>query len=250
MSKTSISKIEKLLLQKYSEKNLAELEMAIGYTFKDKLFFVKSLSHPSLKQHHNFKLYFLTQKYDFEKLELLGDSVLGLVVIELLINEYPKLAEGTLAKFRNYLVSKKILSKIALEINLQDFIIITEGEKKSGGKTNLANLENAFEALLAAIYLEAGVEVVKIIMQKLWKKYFADMNTLVLDPKSSLQELSHIMSLGLPKYEVLEQRGPVNSPMFNVRVCLNNNIASDGFGKSKKEAEINAAKKLLTLLSN
>jgi hypothetical protein len=245
-----MSKVEKFLLNKYSEQNLNKLEELIGYKFNDKLLFVKSLSHPSLKQQHKLKLYFVNQKHEFEKLEFLGDAVLNLIVIQMLIDKYPELTEGSLAKFKNYLVSKKVLAKIALDIQLSDFLIITEGEKKSGGKTNASNLENALEALIAAVYLDSDIIVTQEIVKTLWKKYIENMNSVVLDPKSSLQELSHLMSLGVPAYEVLSQTSSDHDPLFTVRVSLSNNLHSEGTGKSKKDAEINSAKKLLTLLSN
>jgi ribonuclease III len=243
-------KVEKLLLAKYAEQNLEKLEQVIEYNFDNKLLLVKSLSHPSLKQLHDFKLYFLTQKLEFEKLEFLGDAVLNLAVAHLLIDLYPRSAEGTLAKFKNHLVSKKILSKVAIDINLANFILITEGEKKSGGKTNLSNLENALESLLGAIYLEAGMQKTSSVIAKLLNAYIKDMASTILDPKSSLQEMAHSMDLGLPVYAVTSKTGSDNQPLFEIEVSLKNAFSSTGEGKSKKEAEINAAKKLLAMLTN
>jgi len=245
-----MSKIEKLLLEKYSQQKLDKLESAIEYSFKDKLLLVKALSHPSLKQLHNFKLYFLTQKLEFEKLEFLGDAVLNLAIAHLLIDLYPRSAEGTLSKFRNHLVSKKILSKVAIDINLADYILITDGEKKSGGKTNLSNLENALEALLGAVYLEGGMQQISIVVAKLLKPCIKDMANTILDPKSSLQEMAHSMDLGVPVYNVVSKTGAENQPLFEIEVSLKSAFSSIGSGKSKKEAEINAAKKLLSMLAN
>jgi ribonuclease-3 len=245
-----MSKIEKFLLSKYKEQSLDRLERLLGYEFKNKLLFVKSMSHPSLKQKHDFKLYFSTQKHEFEKLEFLGDAVLNLITTKLLIDLYPRLTEGVLAKFKNYLVSKKVLSQISLDISLPDFLLMTDGEKKTGGQTNDRNLENALEALMAAIFLDSDLLIVTQIVKKLWHKYIEAMGDLVLDPKSSLQELAHLMSLGVPKYEVIDKIGADNNPMFTVRVSLKDNLFVEAEGKSKKEAEINSAKKLLTMLSN
>lgn len=245
-----MSKAEKLLLEKYAQQSLNKLEETINYSFKDKLLLVKALSHPSLKQLHHFKLYFLTQKLEFEKLEFLGDAALNLAVSHLLIDLYPRSAEGTLAKFKNHLVSKKTLSKAAIDIKLSNFILITDGEEKSGGKTNLSNLENALESLLGAVYLEAGMTQTRSIIEKLLEPYIQDMQNTILDPKSSLQEMAHSMDLGMPEYTIIQKTGLDNAPIFAVEVRLLNGFTASGEGHSKKEAQINAARKLLSLLAN
>ena len=180
----------------------------------------------------------------------MGDAVLNLSISHILIDLYPKSSEGTLAKFKSHLVSKKTLSKAAADINLENFILITDGEKKSGGQTNLSNLENALESLIGAIYLEAGMSKVTSVVKKLLSNYIKDMAQTILDPKSSLQEIAHSMDLGTPEYNITKKTGSDNSPIFEVEACLKNSLSSTGSGKSKKEAEINAAKKLLSMLAN
>ncbi len=242
---------ETILLEKYEQHELTKLEAMLKYDFRDRLLLIKALSHPSLKQHNSFKRYFERQKYEFEKLELLGDAVLSLVIIELLVDHYPKFGESLIAKFKNHLVSKKEIAKIASEIRLYDFWIMTDGEKKSGGSKNISNLENTLEALIGAIYLDSkDIHLIKKVIKKLWHKPIETVNLEVLDPKSSLQELSYVMDLGVPQYEIIKQEGQSNDMVFTSKVSLENGASKEGSGKSKKEAEIAAAQKLLTLLSN
>jgi ribonuclease-3 len=244
-------KTEKFLLEKYKQHELSKLETLLKYTFKDSLLLIKALSHPSLKQHDNLKKYFEKQKYEFEKLELLGDAVLGMIIVELLVDYYPRFNESMIAKFRNFLVSKKTIAKVASRIKLFDFWIMTDGEKKSGGNKNISNLENTLEALIGAIYLDSSdINIIKNVIKNLWLKHIETVNLMILDPKSSLQELSCVMDLGVPKYEIMKQEGLPNSPTFTSKVFLENGAYKEGCGKSKKEAEIAAAQKLLTLLSN
>ncbi len=245
-----MSKVEKTLLQKYEELGIALLEEHLGYSFKNKLLIVKALSHPSLKQIHDFKLYFAKQKLEFEKLEFLGDAVLNLSITQLLLDSYPHVNEGTLAKFKNHLVSKKIITKIAIALDIKNFLILTQGEIKSGGKTNLNNLENAVEALLGAIYLDSDFCVVIKVINMLWREQIENIGTLALDPKGSLQEVAHLLSLGIPQYLLLSQTGKQNDLTFEIQVSLGENLVSNGVGKTKKEAEIQAAQILLRLLSN
>jgi len=243
--------VESLLKEKYIELNLNKLESDLGYEFSDKLLLVKSITHPSLKQQYAFKEYLIKQKYDFEKLEFLGDSVLSLAVIDLLLLIYPKAPHGVLAKFKNHLVSKSVVSLVASEINLCNFWLISEGEKKSGGQSNLKNFENTLESLIGAIYIDsADMKISSVIIQKLWLKHVHEVKDLDLDPKGSLQELSCLMNLGAPKYNVISLNKNEQNYLFTVRVSLQDHIFQEGCGKSKKMAEVDAAKKLLLLLSS
>lgn len=237
--------MEDLLSQKYKELELSKLEHTLGYEFNDKLLLVKALCHPSLKQQYAFKTYFENQIYDFEKLEFIGDSVLGLGVINLLLNTYSQEAHGVLAKFKNHLVSKKVVSAVASKLKLAEFWLMSQGEKQSGGEVNLSNFENALESLIGAIYIDCGdTNITNQIIQKLWLEEVLNVKNVELDPKGALQELAHSKHLGAPQYEVVGN----NNGLFTVRLSLNN-MSSEGSAKSKKEAEVVAAQKLLSLLS-
>jgi len=237
--------MEDLLKHKYEELELSKLERALNYEFQDKLLLVKALCHPSLKQQYAFKTYFAKQIYDFEKLEFIGDSVLGLAVIDLLLKTYANEAHGVLARFKNHLVSKKVVSSIASKLRLSEFWLMSHGEKQSGGEVNLSNFENALESLIGAIYIDCGdTKITTPIIQKLWQEEVRNIRNVSLDPKGSLQELAHIKNLGIPQYEVISS----DNGLFTVRLSLNN-MDAEGSAKSKKEAEVLAAQSLLSLLS-
>jgi len=237
--------MEDLLKEKYKELELDNLEQNLGYEFKDKLLLVKALCHPSLKQQYAFKAYFDNQVYEFEKLEFIGDSVLSLAVIDLLLKTYPNETHGILAKFKNHLVSKKVVSSVASKLKLSEFWLMSHGEKHSGGEVNISNFENALESLIGAIYIDCGdTKVTNPIIQKLWQKEINGVKNLELDPKGTLQELAHIKRLGMPQYEVISS----DNGLFTVLLSLND-ISVKGSAKSKKEAEVIAAQKLLSSLS-
>jgi ribonuclease III len=245
-----MSKVEKFLRNQYDQLNLRLLEQTLAYTFSDKLLLLNALSHPSLKQGYSFKMYFLTQQYDFEKLEFLGDSVLSLVIIDLLNTQYLSSSQGMLAKFKNHLVAKKTLASVAETIELGNFLILSNGELEGGGKNNVNNLENAMEAVIGAIYLDGGLKSATKVIKKLWQKAIKDVSSKALDPKSSLQEMSQAIGEGLPQYEIVSQSGTNNAPIFEIKVSVGSGLCSLGKGKSKKEAEIDAAKALLALITN
>lgn len=237
--------MDDLLSQKYKELHLSNLEQALGYDFEDKLLLVKALCHPSLKQQYAFKTYFENQIYDFEKLEFIGDSVLGLGVIDLLLKTYPQETHGVLAKFKNHLVSKKVVSAVASKLKLSEFWLMSNGEKRSGGEVNLSNFENALESLIGAIYIDCGdTNITNQIIQKLWLEEVLNVQNVELDPKGALQELAHSKRLGVPQYKVL---GSSNG-LFTIHLSIGD-VSSEGIAKSKKEAETIAAHRLLSLLS-
>lgn len=226
----------------FSILKVSELESKLDYRFKNHELLQEALSHPSLKQHDpNAK--------NYEKLELLGDSILGFIVTEMIFNQSSKFSEGYIAKVKSYIVSKNIVSEIAASINLADYIIMTPGEEKSGGRENINNLENVMEALIAAIYLDSNIQSAKIVVEKFWSGYLNKINLIDIDPKSYLQELLH-EKLGLtPKYEVVERKGNAHSPIFKIKVSAGS-YSAVAFGKSIKAAEKNAAKILCDQISS
>lgn len=226
----------------FSISKVSELESKLDYRFKNHELLQEALSHPSLKQHDpNTK--------NYEKLELLGDSILGFIVTEMIFNQSSKFSEGYIAKVKSYIVSKNIVSEIAASINLADYIIMTPGEEKSGGRENINNLENVMEALVAAIYLDSNIQSAKIVVEKFWSGYLNKINLIDIDPKSYLQELLHEKFGLTPKYEVIERKGNAHCPIFKVKV-LAGSYSAVAFGKSIKEAEKKAAKILADQISS
>jgi ribonuclease III len=228
------------MINKITKEQINSLEKTLDYKFDNVEFLIEALTHPSMKQ-------ISPSVRDYERLELLGDSILGFLVTEMIFNKYKGYEEGNLAKIKAHVVSCNTLVKIANTLNLANYLIITQGEENSGGRTNPNNIENTMEALLAAIYLDSNIENVREIVNKLWQESVNNINFSDADPKTYLQELLQRKKLNTPKYELINQEGPVHAPLFTVKVSSNSKFKI-GEGKSIKEAEKDAARQLLALL--
>ncbi|NRB10153.1 MAG: ribonuclease III [Rickettsiaceae bacterium] len=218
------------------------LEKELNYKFNNIDLLEEALSHPSLKQHPNSGV------KNYERLEFLGDSILGFIITEILFKKFADYSEGHLAKIKSYLVSSQIISEIAKTIKLDQHIIITKGEELSGGRTNLNNLENSLEAIIAAIYLDSDIHSSYKIVETLWDKYLHNIDLSIADPKTSLQEWSQSMKYSTPEYTVIERSGAAHNPVFTVKITIGPHTQI-GSGKSIKTAEKDAAKKLLGRIS-
>ena len=223
-------------------KQISGLEDVLKYKFKNLDLVKEALSHPSLKQHDNTIV-------DYERLELLGDSILGFLITEMIFNNFTFYEEGSIAKIKAYVVSRETIVKVAETLSLPEYILMTSGEEKSGGKTNPNNIENVMEALLAAIYLDSDIHQVRKIVQNLWFRYIENIDFNSIDPKSSLQEWLHHKNHSTPTYEVINKEGPVHAPVFTVQVTVGKH-RQEGIGKSIKEAEKEAARRLLNRLKS
>jgi ribonuclease III len=213
--------------------NLQLFENKIKYQFSNKNLLKTALTHPSCDATENY-----------ERLEFLGDSVLNLMITEQLILLWPEEPEGSLAKRRSFLVSGEVLSEIAKNNLIQDFIIISNGEESMGGRLNPNNLENVLEALIGALYLDGGFNIAKNFITNNWQSTINNMHEVPINAKSSLQEWSQSRGLGIPEYRVINQQGPAHQPIFEIEVIVGKFTASAN-GTSKKEAETLAAKTLL-----
>jgi ribonuclease-3 len=218
-----------------------QLEKIIDYHFKDKQLLRRALTHPSLYKTNNFSL-------DYEVLEFLGDSVLNLIITEYLIGTHETEQEGELAKRRAALISGETLSTIAISLNLGMHIVMAGGEETSGGRSNPNNLEDALEAIIAAIYLDGGYEKAKFFVLKYWQPIIKNMKNVPTNPKTELQELSQKRAKGIPQYRVISSSGPPHLPKFEVEVAIEGEKSALGSGTSKKLAETQAAKLLLERL--
>lgn len=220
-----------------------KLEQDIGYSFNNKDFLLEALSHPSLKQH---TLKYGIQK-NYERLELLGDTIISFVITEILFKNFSTYDEGKLAKIRAYLVCKELLCKVAAKINLSDYIIMTYGEELLGGRQNPNNIENTMEALIAAIYLDSNIDTIKKIIYDLWHEFIDIIDLADYDPKSTLQELAQRKGTKKPVYQVIKREGSPHSSIFTVLVQMDE-YQQTGTGHSVKEAEKAAARKLMNYL--
>ncbi len=212
------------------------IEEKLGYDFKDKKLLKQALTHPSSKKNKN--------SLDYERLEFLGDSVLGLLVSEILYKNYPKEKEGQLAKRRAAIVCRDSLYKIAKKLSLGEHLILGVGENQIGGRNNKANLENALEAITAAIYLDGGIESARQFVEKFFSAFIEAMSNPPKDPKSHLQEWAQARGFDLPKYEVVSITGPSHEPAIEIKLSLGEHTVSHT-SSSRKEAERLAAEKLL-----
>jgi ribonuclease-3 len=219
-----------------------ELEKNIGITFNNKDLLTEALTHRSYL--NEYPKWHLPQN---ERLEYLGDAVLELIVSDALFKKFPKQPEGKLTVFRAALVNYQILAKVAERIRLQDFIMMSRGEKKDTGKAREVILANAMEALIGAIYLDQGFEVTRkfadvFVMTNLGEVLATKSYK---DAKSELQEVVQERMKLTPTYDVVSEEGPAHRRMFTMGVYFGEKLIATGEGASKQEAESDAAKNAL-----
>lgn len=222
--------------------DFANLEQKIGVVFKNKDFLKESLTHRSyLNENPKWGL------PHNERLEFLGDAVLELASTEALFNRFPDLPEGDLTSIRAALVNYQMLAIIAKEVSLDDFILLSRGEAKDTGKAREVILANAFEALLGAVYLDAGYAISQNFVEKFVMNHLEEVmkNKLYKDPKSLFQEIIQEKMKVTPNYEVLSEKGPDHAKIFTVGVYCDDKLMAQGEGSSKQEAEVEAAKEAL-----
>ena len=227
-------------------KDIAELEATIGYSFEKKETLKAALTHSSYSNELRAKKISISCN---ERLEFLGDSVLSIIVSEYLFKENRYLPEGELTKLRKELVCGRTLADLARGIDLGSYLLLGNGEEKNGGRENDKILENAFEALLAAIYLDAGsegkIEVSKFLMPRVKEKVKEIGHG--SDFKTALQQFVQQTEGDFLEYVVVGESGPDHNKTYTVEAKLNSNIIGRGTGRTKKEAEQNAAKEGLAL---
>ena len=179
-----------------------------------------------------------------ERLEFLGDAVLGLVIAESLYQDFPGSPEGDLTRLRSALVRRETLAQIAGTIELGDYLYLGNGEEGGGGRNKPANLAGAFEALIAAIYLDRGLDAARNFITRLFGEEMYDLaqQALTTDYKSKLQEIIQAEKQITPIYEILEAIGPDHARQFTVEVRAEDQVLGRGTGKSKKAAEMEAAR--------
>lgn len=221
------------------ESSLNSLQRKLGLNFKDKNLLKIAFIHRSyLNEHSEEKL------PHNERLEFLGDAVLGLVVSEHLYKSYPDHPEGDLTNFRSSLVNAKTLSRAASNLSLGKYLFLSKGEEATGGRERQYILANTFEALIGAIYLDGGLDTCETFVQKYLLSYLPEIieKRLYKDYKSLLQEKAQ-ETLGLtPVYKLLEEKGPDHAKTFTIAVFLGRKKEAIGTGNSKQSAEQEAAK--------
>ncbi len=218
------------------EKKLKIFEKIIKYNFKKKSILEKALTHKSFNNNINN-----------EKLEFLGDRVLGLTIAERLLEKYPDEKEGVIDKKFANLVNKKTCSNIAKIINLKKFILLGTSHKKLDRSSDKIT-SDCLEAIVGAIYLDGGLKSAEKFIHYFWEEYLLKSNITFIDSKTKLQEFSLKKFKVLPKYIFSKKTGPQHQPLFKTEVQIPNSKKITGEGSSKKKAQQDAAYKLLTLL--
>lgn len=217
---------------------MTELEKCIGYTFQDVELLNLALTHTSyanetkMSGHHN------------ERLEFLGDSVLSVIVSEHLFKTHKKQQEGKLTKIRAGLVNEKALFTYAQKINLGNYLYLGKGEDQNGGRERPSICADAFEALIAAVYLDGGYTAAKSFVLPFVEHALTNLD----DYKTQLQEVVQQNPGEKLRYVTVNETGPDHDKNFEVEVHLNSNVIGTGSGHSKKEAEQEAAKEALALM--
>ncbi len=225
-----------------SENSLTELEHALGYSFRNKQILMTALTHRSFLHENPGK----ASDYN-ERLEFLGDSVLGFVIVEYLFLLNGSLSESTMAKAKSYLVKESVLSEIAASLALGKYLRLGKGEELSGGRTKKSLLADAAEAVFGAVYLDGGFESARQLILRLFREKIDSVLAAgeFYDFKTELQEKTQLLYATIPEYRTVKQEGEEHNKTFTVEVFINGKKLGTGFGKSKKKAETNAAKKAL-----
>ena len=219
------------------EKKTKELEKIIKYNFKKTSLLEKALTHKSFDNNVNN-----------EKLEFLGDRVLGLIISEKLLDKYPDEKEGIIDKKFANLVNKKTCLLIARKINLKKFILLGSSHKKLERSADKIS-SDCLEAIVGAIYLDGGLKSVEKFILNFWEEFLLKSSVTLIDSKTKLQEFSLKKFKELPKYIFFKKTGPQHRPLFRTEVQIPNSKKITGVGSSKKNAQQNAAAKLLKILN-
>ena len=222
-----------------SKRHIKRLEDKIGYVFNDKELALRSITHSSYGSGRRSIV-------NYERLEFLGDRVLGLLTAEKL-HKTTNIDEGEMAVRLNSLVRKETCAVVSKRLDIGSIMLISPALDKQGGRGNISILGDICESIIAAIYLDGGLTVTREFYEREWSNLFVSHNYSLKDPKTTLQERAASINKELPKYTLLKRTGPDHKPLFEIEVHVLGQGTAVGNGHSKKEAELAAA---INLLSN
>jgi ribonuclease III len=223
--------------------DLQAFQQRLNYRFRDETFLQRALTHKSYAHEARGR-----ERLDNETFEFLGDSVLGFIVGDILFHRFPAIDEGALSKMKAYLVSAPILARKARNLGMGEVLYLGVGEERSGGRNKDSLLANLFEAVIAAIYLDGGIDRVRELITSTFQEDVEAISSddlLFHDYKTALQEAAQADGLPLPDYSVVGELGPDHEKRFVVEVRLANSIIARGEGSSKKIAQQQAAREAL-----
>ncbi|MDI6775016.1 MAG: ribonuclease III [Verrucomicrobiota bacterium] len=217
----------------------------IGYRFRKRAYLEMALMHRSFRFENE------TIGMDNQRLEFLGDAVLGFVAAEHLFARFREMEEGGLTALRSRMTSGKMLARLAREIRLGEHIKIGKGEEKTGGRARSSNLEDALESIIGAAYLDGGMKAARKIFDRLFVPHTAGLNEDVWagNPKGELQEYAQRVWRRSPQYRIATREGPPHAVVFTAEVTVTERLRGLGKGRNKQEAEVEAAKHLLDHMS-
>lgn len=223
---------------------LATLEETLGHRFAQKDLLIEALTHPSAVRRRGIS------RRGYERLEFLGDRVLGLIVAELLWRRFPEATEGEMTRRHAHLVRREALSEVAQALDLGTRLLISRGEESAGVRKNKSVLADACEAVIAALYLDGGLEAAQPFIEHWWEKRLGEIGSLRRDPKTALQEFVQGRGFPLPAYRIDKTEGPAHKRRFTVTVKVEGmeSVTATASGSSKRGAEIAAAAAALSAL--
>lgn len=219
--------------------DLQHLEQCLGYTFASRDLAINALIHPSYGNEKGE----VAGGGDYQRLEFLGDAVLGMVLAESLYNRFTESDEGTLSRFRSQMADQSTLAAVARNCGLGQFILLGRGEEQTAGRQKDSILADVLEALIAAVYLDGGLEEARRVIVCLYGELLNRPHSLfaVNDAKSELQELLSTRRLPPPFYHLVEESGPPHQRQFHFQVMVGDRVMGEGVGQSKKNAQQAAA---------
>ncbi|MDD5289003.1 MAG: ribonuclease III [Dehalococcoidales bacterium] len=227
--------------------DLTELQKVLGASFQQPGLLTQALTHSSYANENPG-----IAPASNERLEFLGDAILGLIVAENLYRDFPSLSEGEMTRLRSILVKQETLARVAESIGLGGYLYLGKGEEASGGSAKPANLARALEAVIAAVYLDQGTVVTEQLVLEILDTELRNClyQGAIIDYKSQLQELLQAKTQQTPVYNLIETQGPDHNKKFTVEVRSGNDVLASGVGRSKKKAETEAARIALGKLNN
>lgn len=229
---------------------IERLQQRIGYTYGDRAILLQSLTHTSYG--HEFLHGKPLPLRDNERLEFLGDAILDVVVSDILLETFPNANEGQLSKMRAAVVNEKTLAQVAISIGLHEAVRLGKGEIQTGGNMKPSILSSTFEALIASIYLDGGFNAVYPVVRHLIAPLFGEESDMMafFDHKTRLQEIIQAQFRVTPSYILLQTHGPDHAKTFEVEVKMNGKSLAIATGSSKKEAEQNAARAAIQVITD
>jgi len=228
-------------MENVAEDRFSTLEARLSYRFRDRALLAEALTHRTYVNEAGGK--------DNQRLEFFGDAVLDFLLSDMLLVRFPDSREGELTRIRAALVDEASLARVAAELDLGRSLRLGRGEEKGGGRQKRSLLADAFEALLAALYLDGGIDEARRVVGELFTPLFSCGEILSgRDAKTDLQERARLLRGELPRYRLKEMSGPDHDRRFTVEIYLGDELMGEGVGRTKKEAEQDAARAATTLL--